>query len=188
MAKFLMMAMSLRKDSFNKKLIKCGHEILANDKAPHQFELLSFNDFPMSVYNGDDETETGIPDGVKELGQKIAEADALILSTPEYNGGIPGPFKNAIDWVSRISPMPWPGKQLLLLGASPGGLGAVRSLWHSRVPLEAIGVFVYPEMFGLSKAHQAFDDSGKIKDPATMGRLQKLLLKFRDHVAGNNTK
>jgi chromate reductase len=182
MSKFLMMGMSLRKDSFNKKLAENAHRILTKGNSAHQFELLRFNDFAMPVYDGDIETETGIPEGVKKFGEKITAADALILSTPEYNGGIPGAFKNAIDWVSRISPMPWPGKKLLLLGASPGALGAIRSLAHSRVPLESIGVFVYPEMFGLSQAHKAFDAQGKLVDASTEERLSKLLLKFRDHV------
>lgn len=183
MARFLMMAMALRKDSFNKKLIKSSQQILTADSASHQFEVLSFNDFPMPVYDGDIETQQGIPESVKRLGQKISEADGLIFSTPEYNGGIPGPFKNAIDWVSRLKPVPWQGKQLLLLGASPGALGAVRGLWHSRVPLEVLGVFVYPEMFGLSHADQAFDETGKVKESVTEQRLTKLLIKYRDHVA-----
>ena len=182
MAKIIMMGMSLRKDSFNKKLVLNANRILSDRKSGHQIELLSFNDYPMPVYDGDIETQTGIPDTVTKLGQKISEADAIVLSTPEYNGGIPGPFKNATDWVSRIKPMPWPGKKLLLLGASPGGLGAIRSLAHSRVPLESIGVFVFPEMFGLSQAHQAFDESGLLKDPTTQERLKKLLLKFVDYL------
>lgn len=181
MAKFLMIGMSLRKDSFNKKLISNAHKILSGENSEHEFELVQFNDFPMPVYDGDLE-KAGMPEGVVSLGKKISEADAVIFSTPEYNGGMPGPFKNAVDWVSRIFPMPWPGKQVLLLGASPGALGAIRSLGHSRVPLESIGVFVYPEMFGLPKAHEAFDENGTLKDPATTEKLKKLLFKFRDHV------
>jgi chromate reductase len=179
MAKIILMGMSLRKESYNKKLIQNAHRIL-NQKPGHQTELLSFNEFPMPVYDGDIEVQSGIPESVKKLGQKISEANAIILSTPEYNGGIPGPFKNAIDWVSRISPMPWPGKNLLLIGASPGALGAIRSLGHSRVPLESIGVFVFPEVFGLSHANQAFDEVGTLKEPATEERLKKLLFKFSD--------
>lgn len=178
---FLMMGMSLRKDSLNKKLIKNAHRILSADSGEHSFELVSFNDFPLPVYDGDIET-AGMPEGAIKLGEKIAQADAIILSTPEYNGGMPGPFKNAVDWVSRITPMPWPGKQLLLIGASPGMLGAVRSLAHSKVPLESIGVFVYPEVMGLPKAHTMFDENGKLNDPAAEERLKKLLFKFRDHV------
>ncbi|MFZ3231478.1 MAG: NADPH-dependent FMN reductase [Pseudobdellovibrio sp.] len=182
MAKILMMGMSLRKDSLNKKLAQNAFRILTNENLNHQHELLMFNDFPMPVYDGDIETDHGIPDMVKQLGQKISEAKALVLSTPEYNGGIPGAFKNAIDWVSRISPMPWTGKKILLLGASPGALGAIRGLGHSRVPLDSIGAFVFPEFFGLPLAHQAFDDAGKLKDPATEERLKKLLLKFSTYV------
>jgi len=136
----------------------------------------------MVVYDAELELQNGIPDEVKSLGKIISAADALIISTPEYNGGIPGPFKNAIDWVSRISPMPWSEKNVLLLGASPGTLGAIRGLWHSRVPLEAVGAFVYPEMFGLSLAHQAFDERGLLKDPSTSERFEKLLFKYQDHV------
>ena len=67
---------------------------------------------------------------------------------------------------------------MLLLGASPGALGAVRGLWHTRVPLEAIGAFVYPEMFGLPRAHQAFDEAGKFADAKNRSRLEELLGSF----------
>lgn len=178
MAKILMIAMSLRKESFNKKLIENMHGLLLQEHTNHQVELLSLNDFPMGMYNGDDETEKGVPDSIKILAKKISETDAIIISTPEYNGGMPGVFKNTVDWVSRISPMPWADKKILLIGASPGALGAIRSLWHSRVPLEAIGGFVFPDMFGLPHANEAFDENRKLKDEKTTGRLKTLLVKF----------
>ncbi len=180
MSKVVIMAVSLRKDSFNKKLAKNVVRILES-KPGHQYELLSFNDYPMPVYDGDVEAQ-GIPDAVKKLSDKIQKADAVIISTPEYNGGMPGGFKNAVDWLSRISPVSLAGKKLLLVGASPGALGAVRGLWHSRVPLEALGVHVYPEMFGLSAAHKAFNSEDQLQDAATEERIRILLNKFIDHV------
>jgi chromate reductase len=182
MAKFLLMGMSLRKDSFNKKLVGNAYRILSAEKSEHQFELVQFNDFPMPVYDGDLETEKGLPEGVVKLGQKITEAKALILSTPEYNGGIPGPFKNAIDWVSRIKPQVWAGKKLLLVGASPGAFGAVSGIGDSRPPLTKLGVFVYPEIFTLPQAHLAFEENGKLKDASAEDRFRQLIVKFRDYV------
>lgn len=182
MSKILMMAMSLRKDSFNKKLILNSARILREANTGHDIDVQLFNDYPMPVYDWDLETQQGIPESVRRLGQKIVDANAIIFSSPEYNGGIAGPFKNTIDWVSRIDPMPWPGKNILLLGASDGALGAIRGLGHSRVPLGNIGVFVYPEMFGLPRANLAFDEADKLKDPAIEARLSRLLFKFRDFV------
>lgn len=180
MAKILMMAMSLRKESYNKKLIKIAHQILKQTDI-HDVELMSFNDFPMPVYDGDLETK-GIPKSVDELATKISTADAIIFSTPEYNGGIPGPFKNAIDWVSRIKPAPWQHKHILLMGASMSDMAAVRGLWHSRVPLEKLECFVYPEMFGLPKAQEAFDKADQLKDSKSEEYLGKIIHKFSEHV------
>ncbi len=183
MAKILLMATSLRKESFNKKLIENANRILNVEKSNHSFEVIQFNDYPLPVYDGDLETQSGLPENVKKLAQKISEFDAVIFSTPEYNGSIPGPFKNAIDWLSRVKPASsLSDKHTLLLAASPGALGGVRGLWHSRVPLEASGMHVFPEMFGLSAAHNAFDEKGTLKDAATEERLKKLLFKFCDFI------
>ncbi len=182
MAKILLMATSLRKESLNKKLIENSNRILNIEKGNHTFEVIQFNDYALPIFDGDLETQSGLPENAKKLAQKISAADAVIFSTPEYNGGIPGGFKNTIDWLSRVKPMPLTGKHALLLAASPGALGGVRGLWHSRVPLEALGMHVFPEMFGLSVANNAFDEKGILKDAATVDRLKKLLFQFRDFV------
>lgn len=132
----------------------------------------------MPVYDGDIEAGSGVFDEVHKLSEPIWQAEAVIISTPEYNGGMPGSFKNAVDWLSRLKPVTLTGKSVFLLGASPGAFGAVRGLWRSRVPLEALGVVVYPEMFRLSQAAQAFDETETLKEPRQQERLKTLLAGF----------
>jgi len=175
--------MALRSGSLNRKLAENVHRIFKTNLSVQDVELLQFHDFPMPVYDGDVEDSTGIPMAVKNLAEKIANSSALVLSTPEYNGSIPGPFKNAIDWISRVTPSPWSGKQILLLGASPGALGAIRGLWHARVPLEALGAHVFPEMIGVPKADQVFDEQGLLKDSALEERLKKTLNRFNQYIS-----
>lgn len=179
--KILAFAASLRTASFNRKLIRQAVTILR--VVPDvEVDSADFREFDMPMYDGDLEARDGIPAGGRELIRRVQEADALVISTPEYNGGIPGTLKNAIDWASRTDPIPFEGKPILLIGASPGGLGAVRSLWHTRVPLETIGAYVYPEMMGVPRAHQAFDGSGNLHDANLLSRLQGLLLSYIDFV------
>ncbi len=181
MANILFIAMSLRKDSLNKKLISNAHRIFKQNQGAHTVELLSFNDYPLPVYDGDIES-AGIPTGVSALAAKLHACDAVIISTPEYNGTIPGSFKNLIDWVSRVKPMPWTGKDILLMGASPGALGAVRGLLHSRQALDVCGAYVYPETMGVPKANEGFDETGRIKDASLEERLGKFLSRFKDYL------
>jgi chromate reductase len=169
--KLLAFAASLRKGSFNRKLIHQAAEILKAVPGI-QLDLADYREFEMPIYDGDLETSSGIPAGGKELISRVRAADAVVISTPEYNGSMPGTLKNAIDWASRDLPIPFEDKPLLLIGASPGGFGAVRGLLHTRVPFEAMGAFVYPEMFGLARAHQAFDEAGNFVDPKNRERLE----------------
>lgn len=167
---------ALRSGSFNKKFAHAAH--LSAQKAGAKAQFLSLRDFQIPVYDGDEEEAHGIPEGVRRLGELIQKADGLVISTPEYNGSIPGVLKNAVDWLSRIKPQPLQGKKLLLLAASPGALGGVRSLWHSRQPFEVLGVHVFPEMFGLAKANEAFDSNGALVDVKNQERLDKLVASF----------
>ncbi len=178
--KILLFAASFRRESYNRKLAE-QVALLLRQIPEVVLDHADFREFEMPLYDGDIEESSGIPPGGNEFIKRIQANDCMIISTPEYNGGIAGTLKNAIDWASRTSPMPFDGKPLLLIGASPGGFGAIRGLWHTRVPLEAIGTLVYPEMFGLSRAHQAFDEMGGFKDTKTVPRLKELLddyLKF----------
>ncbi|HEY8270720.1 MAG TPA: NAD(P)H-dependent oxidoreductase [Pseudobdellovibrionaceae bacterium] len=178
--KILMFAASFRKDSLNKKLIRNAHQMMP---AGHELTLKEFNEYTMPLYHGDLETTSGIPDAAQKLIQDIAGADAVVISSPEYNAGIPGTLKNAIDWTSRVKPVPWQGKQILLMGASPGMIGTNRGLWQVRQPLEYLGGFVFPEMLGVALADKAFDEKDLLKEPRMHESLQKLLNKFVDYAS-----
>jgi NAD(P)H-dependent FMN reductase len=87
---------------------------------------------------------------------------AFVISSPEYNASMPGGLKNSLDWVSRFSPQPFNEKHCPLLSASPSMVGGNRGLWALRMPLEHLGVRVYPDMFSLAQAHQAFGEDRRI--------------------------
>jgi len=175
----LFFAGALRADSANKKFVREAMRLAKEVGIDGEF--VDLKDYPMPVYDGDIEATSGIPEATKKLSAKIAAADALVISTPEYNGAIPGILKNTVDWLSRDKPMALGGKHLLLLAASPGALGGVRSLWHSRQPFDVLGMHVYPGMQGLPGAYEAFDEKGQLKDKATAERLKKLVMEFVAH-------
>jgi NAD(P)H-dependent FMN reductase len=178
--KIILFAGSLRRDSLNKKFAREARRLLSA-RSGVETEFVDLQPLAIPVYDGDLEEASGVPAGVQELAKKILAADALVISTPEYNGSIPGVLKNTIDWLSRLKPGSLADKQLLLLAASPGALGGVRSLWHTRQPFEVLGAHIYPEMMGLPLAHRAFDESGVLKDAKTVERLSGLLDRFLVH-------
>lgn len=134
-------------------------------------------DFDVPSYDGDAEKAQAIPKGAEELRRRLAESDAFIVSSPEYNGSMPGMFKNLIDWTSRYRPQPFDGKHGLLLSASPSMVGGNRGLWALRMPLEYLGARIYPDMFSLAQAHKALVD-GDIADAAPRARFEKNLQAF----------
>lgn len=174
--KLLMFAASLRKDSCNKKLIKIAGELAKNQGA--NVHLVDFSEFSAPLYNEDTQTAKGFPSEITHFTKLLQETDGLIIASPEYNFSIPGTLKNVIDWVSRISPMPWKGYPILLMSASPSLVGGNRGLWSTRIPLEACGGFVFPDMFSLASAYTAFDDKGQIKDKSILDRLTQNIKDF----------
>ena len=176
--KVLLFAGSLRTNSVNKQLARESARLLATFSVPAEF--IDLKDYPAPIYDGDDEQDGGVPNAMVRLGSRIAAAEARIIATPEYNGGISGVLKNAVDWISRLKPMPLAGKHLLLLGASPGGWGGIRGLWHSRVPFEALGVHVFPQMMSVAAAASAFDEAGHLQGER-LQQLQNLLAGFTAH-------
>ncbi len=169
-------AAALRRDSLNRKLVRLAAQ--AAERAGATVDLADFHEFDMPLYDGDVETTSGVPAGAQKLRERFLGADAFMISSPEYNFSIPGTLKNAIDWVSRVNPPAWRGKPGLLLSASPSLVGGNRGLWAVRMPLEATGAHLYPDMFSLVSAHEAFDEAGGLKDAKMAARLDKLVGAF----------
>ncbi|HSV79710.1 MAG TPA: NAD(P)H-dependent oxidoreductase [Ramlibacter sp.] len=174
--KVLAFAASLREQSLNRKLIAHAADIARSNGA--QVDLPEFRAFEVPLFDGDMNERIGLPPGALDLQRRLAQVDALIIAAPEYNYSICGVLKNLIDWVSRARPMPWRGKSIYLMSASPSPMGGIRGLWQTRIPLEGCGALVFPDMFALPHAKEAFDDQGALKDPALEERLQRELIGF----------
>jgi len=176
--RLLAFAASLKRESLNRKLINLAVELAR--EAQVEVDLADFREFDMPLYDADLQSSAGFPEGARELARRIEAADGLMIASPEYNYSLPGTLKNAIDWVSRMKPMPLRGKHGVLLAASTSLVGGSRGLWALRVPLEGLGVMLLPDMFALAQAPQAFDEQGKLKDPELQERLRKLVHGYLD--------
>jgi NAD(P)H-dependent FMN reductase len=164
---------ALREGSLNKKLLRLVISHL--EKAGVEVDLLDFRALAIPIYDGDVETSTGLPAGALELARRVTAADGLVIASPEYNFSVPALVKNAIDWLSRAKPMPLRGKSAALFSASLSLVGGNRGLWALRPSLEVLGVHVYPDMFSLASAHQAFTDDGDLKDEALKKFFARML-------------
>jgi chromate reductase, NAD(P)H dehydrogenase (quinone) len=173
--KVLVFAASLRTSSLNRKLATLAARAATASGAT--VDLASMADFDVPSYDGDVETESGIPAGARALEQRLRGNDAFIIASPEYNGSMPGMLKNLIDWTSRFRPQPFDGRHGLLVSASPSMAGGNRGLWALRVPFEHLGARIYPDMFSLAKAHEALVD-GEIAEATLRARFEKTVAAF----------
>lgn len=174
--KILGLAGSLRTDSFNKKLVKIALE--GAKKAGAAVTYVDLRDYPFPLYDEEIEKK-GLPENVLKLQKIFLENDGLLISSPEYNSSISGILKNAIDWVSRPSKDQaylacFNNKVASLMSASPGALGGLRGLVHVRAILGNINVLVLPQQVAISKASEAFDSNGLLKDSKQMASIEKL--------------
>ncbi len=165
--KILCLAGSLRKDSFNKKLVKVA--MAAAQEAGAECTYVDLKDYPMPIYDGDIEAESGIPENAKKLKKMMKEHQALLIASPEYNSSVSAALKNFIDWTSRPEQGEknievFIGKVAGIMAASPGAMGGLRGLVTLRSILGNIAVVVVPEQHAISKAGDAFTEDGKLKD------------------------
>jgi NAD(P)H-dependent FMN reductase len=169
------LAASLRAESLNKKIAAFAARVA--ERAGAVIDHASMRDFDVPLYDGDLEKAQGIPSGAAELRRRLLDSDAFILASPEYNGSMPGTVKNLIDWTSRFRPQPFDNRHGLLLSASPSLGGGNRGLWVLRVPLEHLGARIFPDMFSLAMAHEAFAGD-EIADPALRARFETTVQAF----------
>ena len=156
--KLFAFAASLRAASINKKLVALAADLARGAGA--EVTVADFAEICPPLYNADVQRDSGFPPEAERLKQLLEEHDGFLLASPEYNYSFPGTLKNAIDWVSRYRPVPTRGKCAYLLSAAPGAVGGNRGLWHLRQPLSCIGVRVYPGMFSLANATDAYAEDG----------------------------
>ena len=177
MSELLLLAASMRKNSCNKKLIHLVQQQLS-DNEHYTGRISDFSKLNGPLYNADIEETTGIPENINFFAQDLQQSSGCIIASPEYNYSIPGPLKNLIDWVSRLKPVPFAQKPILLLSASPSLTGGARGLLAIEVTLLACGACVFPQTFSLSNAYEAFDEGGDLKDKKLSSDLNQCLSAF----------
>lgn len=168
---------SLRKDSFNTALLRAAAAELPSGVS---LEPRTLHGIPL--YDGDLEAERGLPAAVVELKAAMRHADGILLVTPEYNNGIPGVFKNAIDWASRpaqdIAEV-FGGRHFALIGASPGGFGTLLAQNDWLPVLRTLGVNLWTGgRLMVSRAGSVFGPDGTISDPGVQQQLGAFMAGF----------
>lgn len=167
---------SLRKEATNRKLLREAAR-LAGDV---EFTMADVN---LPLYDADLEEAEGIPDKVRRLVDQIVNADAVIISTPEYNKSISGVMKNALDWISRVKGAPLRDKPLAIMSAADGRAGGERAQFALRLCLVALrpSLVTGPEMM-LANSGAAFDEDGRLTDDRSIKFLTQLMDGLRAEV------
>lgn len=174
MTRILGISGSLRAGSYNSALMRAAQS-LAGEAV--QFDTATLHGIPL--YDGDVEQRDGLPASVVALKERVVAADGVLLCTPEYNNGIPGVFKNAIDWLSRPADdiaRVFGGRAFAVIGASPGGFGTILSQAAWLPVLRTLGTRQWAGgRLMVSRAQGVFDAQGALTDEATRKRLAEFV-------------
>jgi NAD(P)H-dependent FMN reductase len=185
MIKILGISGSLRRGSFNTALLRAASGLVESGA---QIEIATIHGIPL--YDGDVEAADGLPPAVEELKKRIIAADGLLLATPEYNNGIPGAFKNAIDWLSRPAsdiPRVFGGKPVAMLGASPGNFGTILAQAHWLPVLRTLKT--RPWFSGrlmVPRAGTVFNEVGELTDERIREQLREFVNGFLRSIGKEN--
>jgi NAD(P)H-dependent FMN reductase len=168
---------SLRKASLNTALLRAATDLVPQGT---RLEIASIRDIPL--YDGDLEAKQGIPQSVQMLKDQIAKSRGLLIATPEYNNGIPGVLKNALDWLSRPASdigHVFGGRPVAVMGASPGRFGTMmaQAAWLPVLRALSVEPFWGPRML-VAGASKVFDASGTLVDEDTRRRLRDFVEAF----------
>jgi chromate reductase len=162
---------SLRRDSYNTKLLRAAEELL-----PAEVDFVLYQGVKeVPPYDEEDDVQPA-PMSVAALRSAVREADAVLFATPEYNSSIPGSLKNALDWVSRpVATNPLRNKPVAVVGASTGAFGAVWAQAELRKVLAAVGARVIEGEVAVGHAPTRFDEAGRLHDESLLEQLQETL-------------
>ena len=178
MPKILAIAGSYRENSYNKRVLAIAAEGVR--AAGGEVTVIDLRDFSLPIYDADMQEDGAFDPSALRLQDVMNEHDGFLIASPEYNGSVPGGFKNAIDWTSRANDKyktyePVKGKTAALITASPGQFGGLRCLAHLRGIFTIMGVNVLPSEIAVTFVGQKFDgDSPEMTDEKTKGLLEKL--------------
>ena len=178
MTRILAIAGSLREHAFSKRVLLIAAEGARDAGADITF--VDLRDYPMPIYNEDEHKTSGFDPNAARLQDLFGDSDGFLVSSPEYNGSIPGGLKNAIDWVSRktdkyglneVFNNTWGA----LITSSPGSFGGLRCMSHLRGILSIMGVTILPNEIAVTFAGQKFEgDSGVMTDEKAKKQLESL--------------
>jgi chromate reductase, NAD(P)H dehydrogenase (quinone) len=162
---------SLRQGSYNRAALRAALEL-----APAGMTIEVFDLAPIQPYN-EDVKQQGFPPPEREFREKIRAADALLIATPEYNRGVSGVLKNAIDWASRPPDQPFNGKPTAIFGASPGMIGTAVAQYELRRYMAVLNAFVLttPSVM-IGQAAAKFDEQGRLTDQPTREIIGQMLV------------
>lgn len=162
---------SLRRDSHNRALLRAAAAAL-----PPGAELVEWDRTAELPAYDEDLDAAPVPEPVRALREAIADADAVLVATPEYNASLPGALKNALDWASRPhATNPLRGKPAAVIGASTGLFGAVWAQAEARKVLATIGADVLERELPVGQAHEALAPDGTLHDPQLQAALEEIV-------------
>src|ERR1700733_9504328 len=182
--KILVIPGSLRTGSLNARLAATAALELA--QAGAEVSRISLDDFPLPIYDGDQQTKSGVPKHAINLKRMMSAHHGVLIVTPEYNSSVPPLVKNTIDWVSRVQDAHETRGQVFrervfaIAAASENRLGGTRCLAALRLILSACQAMVIPNQLALAFAGEAYDDMDRLKQPADIEALGALVRQLID--------